>query len=313
MFNKRLIHFLLWVPVSRPGVSLFLLALTILLTLSLACQKQAQAPPRTYAVTGVIEELKPDGTTAVIKHQAIPNYMAAMTMPFTVKQPSELAGLQTGDEITFRLNVTEEASWIDQVLKTGKRSPTSVRLTPATNAVTTFKITDIPNFALTNEHGQAVSLRQFQGQAVALTFLFTRCPIPEYCPRLANNFEAASAQLKAMPHAPTNWHLLCISFDPLDTPPVLKAFGQRYNYDSNHWSFLTGDPNHIRELTRGFGLAVTNDGYFYTHDFRTAVFDASGRLRVMWPMGGDTSGILVQELLKAMAVKPLSSVETVKR
>lgn len=270
-----------------------------------ACTQHPEVNPRTYHVRGVVEQLKADGRTAVIKHEAIPEYMAAMTMPFHVKDPQLLLSLKPGDEVSFRLLVNESESWIDQVVKTGKTAPVEPEfLTPATqtNAVTSFKLSDIPNFELTNELSQPVSMRQFTGQAVALTFFFTRCPLPEYCPRLSKNFEGASAKLAAIKNGPTNWHFFSISFDPQDLPEVLKAYGERYRYDSNHWSFITGNPDHIKELTRGFGVSVTKDGFFYNHDFGTAVFDASGKLQNLWRFGGDTTDILVNEMLKAAAV-----------
>ncbi len=172
---------------------------------------------------------------------------------------------------------------------------------PATNAPS-FYITDIPDFALTNEFGRPVSLRQFQGQAVALTFFFTRCPIPEYCPRLAKTFAEVSQKLAARANSPTNWHLLSISFDPTDKPEVLRRYGELYQYDPKHWTFLTGDAAQIRSLTRGFGLSVTEESGLFLHDFRTAVFDANGRLQTMWPFGGNTTEMLLQELTKAAYV-----------
>src|SRR5437016_14580043 len=92
------------------------------------------------------------------------------------------------------------------------------------------------DYNFTNESGQAVSLGQFKGQALAITFFFTRCPIPEFCPRLSRNFAQAAHKLSSIPRAPTNWHFLSVTFDPeLDTPPVLKAYGEKYQYDPSHW------------------------------------------------------------------------------
>lgn len=146
--------------------------------------------------------------------------------------------------VTFRLLVAQDESWIDRVTRTGKNFPTrapSPPATPPSDALPSIKITDLPNFSFTNELGQSVSLRQFTGKAVAFTFFFTRCPLPEFCPRLSRNFE----------------------------------------------------------LARGFGLSVTNDGFFYSHDFATAVFDTTGRLQAWWRVGGDTTDMLVSEILKA--------------
>jgi protein SCO1 len=285
---------------------IFPVALASLALLAVSCHKSpvSSANPRVFSVKGVIQELRLEQKSVAIKHEAVPDYMEAMTMPFKVKEPSELTDLRPGDEVTFRLSVTQTESWIDQIKRTGKHFPApaaAVPSAPPTNSLPAIKITDIPDFALTNELGQPVSLRQFPGQAIALTFFFTRCPVPDYCPRLSRNFESVSQKLSTMAQGPTNWQLLSISFDPLDRPEVLKAYGERYHYDPHHWSFLTGNPEQIRELTRGFGVRVTNDGFFYSHDFATAVFDATGKLQALWRFGGDTSEILVNELLKATA------------
>jgi protein SCO1/2 len=164
------------------------------------------------------------------------------------------------------------------------------------------------DFKFTNELGHAVSLADFRGQAIALTFIFTRCPIPDYCPRLSRNFEEASQKLAADPSSPTNWHFLSVTFDPAnDTPKVLKAYGELYHYDPLHWSFLTGPSNKVAELAQQSDVTYERDGAFFNHNFRTLIIDASGRLQMMFPMGGDLSDSIVQEIRKAAAPKPPSS------
>jgi protein SCO1/2 len=259
---------------------------------------------QTFPVAGVVTELKPDGKTVVIKHGDVTNYMAAMTMPFKVKDAGELTGLQPGDEISFRLRVTEEESWIDQIAKTGQSFPaTNTFSASVSNAVPVSVGLSLLDFKFTNEFGQPVSFNDFKGQAVAFTFFFTRCPIPEYCPRLLKNFAEASQKLKAMPDAPTNWHFLSVSFDSaFDTPAVLRAYARRYNYDTNHWSFLTGPPDKIAELATASGVSYTADGPSFNHNFRTLVVDAAGQLQMSFPIGGNLSDMLVGEIFKAAAV-----------
>jgi len=142
--------------------------------------------------------------------------------------------LQAGDEISFRLCVTSDESWIDQISKTGKKTlPVPQAALPAGSQEPVGPTRHpLLHYRFTNELGQAVSLSQYQGQALAITFFFTRCPIPDYCPRLSKNFEEASKKLAALPSAPTNWHFLSVSFDTeFDTPSVLKAYAGRYKYD----------------------------------------------------------------------------------
>ncbi len=262
------------------------------------------AAVQTFLVKGIVNELKPDGRTVVIKHQAISNYMAAMTMPFTVKEPKDLAGLIIGDEISFRLWVNEEESWIDNVTKAGQAVGEVVQpIAPPTNAVQSVRQRHaLLDYKFTNELGAPISLSQFHGQGLAITFFFTRCPVPEYCPRLSKNFAEASRKLSAMPRAPTNWHFLSVSFDAeFDTPAVLKAYGERYQYDPTRWSFMTGPADKINELARLSDVNVEREGSLFNHNFRTLIIDAAGRLQMNFPVGGNLSDAIVEEILKAAA------------
>jgi protein SCO1 len=258
-----------------------------------------------FPVKGVVKELPPGGTTVVIGHEAIPGYMDAMTMPFRAKKLQELAGLQAGDEITFRLHVTSEKSWIDEVSRTG-RHRLEANPAPAPHAANVRPLEvkhPLLDYPFTNELGRAVRLNDLRGQALALTFFFTRCPIPEYCPRLSKNFQEAARKLSSRPGAPTNWHFLSVSFDTEgDTPPVLKAYGQRYQYDPDHWSFLTGPSNKIAELAAFSDVEFKRDGFFFNHNFRTLIIDPAGHLQMVFPIGGDLSEAIAEEILKAAAL-----------
>lgn len=261
---------------------------------------------QTFAAQGVVKELKADGRTVVIAHEAIAHYMDAMTMPFKVKAPGELAGLGTGDKIRFCLRVTDTESWIDGVSKTGK-APAENSEPAASAPVAAAQVTKprhpLLDYPFTNELGQAVKLGDFRGQALAITFFFTRCPIPDYCPRLSKNFEEASQKLRAMPGAPTNWHFLSVSFDPdFDTPPVLRAYGQRYDYDPKHWSFLTGPREKISELASQSDVKFKPQGGLINHNFRTLIIDAAGHLQMVFPTSGNLSDDIVVEMLKAATV-----------
>lgn len=243
-------------------------------------------------------ELKPDGRTVVIRHEAISNYMAAMTMPFKVKDPGELAGLRKGDEISFRLQVTDVESWVDHITKTGtgRLSPTPAPTHPPA-ASASHPLLD---YKFTNELGHAVSLNDFRGQALAITFFYTRCPLPDYCPRLSKNFQEAQQKLESRPDAPANWHLISVSFDTeFDSPATLRAYGNSYQYDPKHWSFLTGPPDKIGELARQAGVTYHYEAGTFNHDFRTLIIDASGHLQMVFPTSGDLSDQIVEEIIKA--------------
>ncbi|MGD0743927.1 MAG: SCO family protein, partial [Verrucomicrobiota bacterium] len=230
---------------------------------------------RMFMARGVVKELPPDGGTVVISHETISNYMAAMTMPFKVKDAKELAGLQRSDEITFRLHVADTESWVDQITKIGTVSlPAGGKPSDSHPAV----IASVPpgnplrSYPFTNELGQPVSLNDFHGQALAITFFYTRCPLPEFCPRLSKNFQEAQQKLESQAGAPSNWHFLSISFDTeFDTPAMLKAYGDSYQYDPKHWSFLTGPADKIGELARQSGVTYKLDDGTFNHNFRTLI------------------------------------------
>jgi protein SCO1/2 len=243
----------------------------------------------------------------IIAHETIPGFMEAMSMPFRVKDLASLARIQAGDSVSFRLSVTEEQSWIDNVVKI----PALAQGTTATNrepadaapsAVASRPPHPLLNYAFTNEFGQPVRLRDFRGQVLAMTFFFSRCPIPDYCPRLTKNFLEASRKLRNMPGGPANYHFLSVTFDPeFDTPARLKVYAESFGYDTNHWSFLTGPSNKVAELARLSGMKYQRDGAFFNHDLRTLIIDGDSRLRMIFPMGGNLSDAIVQEMLKAAA------------
>ena len=257
---------------------------------------------RVFPARGVVLEVKPENLIAVIKHEAVSNYMAAMTMPFKVKDVTELNGLQRGAEVDFELHVAADESWIAKIVKTG-----TVTLPPLTNNV---EITAPPDekyallhYKFTNELGQAVSLSDFPGQALAIDFFYTRCPLPDYCPRLSKNFSEASKKLATMTNAPTNWHFLSVSFDPeFDSPEMLKSYGQLYQYDPAHWNFLTGPKAQIGELARRSGVVFESSDGTINHNSRTLIIDASGNLQTVFPMAGDLSDQIVTEIIRAAAV-----------
>jgi protein SCO1 len=158
------------------------------------------------------------------------------------------------------------------------------------------------DYKFTNELGQAVSISDFRGQALAITFFFTRCPMPEFCPRLSKNFQMASQKLSAGGEGFTNWHFLSITFDPeTDTPEVLKAYAERYQYDPRHWSFLTGPADKISELARGSGVKADPENGLINHNFRTLIITPAGHLQMVFPMSGDLSDAIVSEIRKAIA------------
>ena len=293
--------------VWRPSVSALPFGLWVLMLFAVPSARSQPpaaggiAQPQIFPASGVVLAVNPDKGEIVIRHEAVSNYMAAMTMPFQVKSAGALAGLQAGDEVSFQLHVAETESWVDQIVRTGT-APLPPPAAPA-NPPAAGSAESLLDYKFTNELGQAVSLNGFRGQALAITFFYTRCPLPDYCPRLSKNFQEAQQKLCALTNAPANWHLLSVSLDPeFDTPAMLKAYGESYRYDPAHWSFLTGPPDKIGRLARQSGVAYESDGNTIYHNFRTLIVDASGHLQTMFPVSGDLSDAIVSEIIKAAAV-----------
>jgi protein SCO1/2 len=149
-------------------------------------------------------------------------------------------------------------------------------------------------------------LSDFQGRALAFTFIFTRCPFPTFCPRLSSNFSDAVAQLKALPDGPTNWHFLSITIDPeFDTPERLKAYAERYKADPNHWNHVTGTLTDITAIGEQFGLQFwrANPNEPINHNVRTVVVDATGRIQWITPENEWKAETMVEQMVRAARAK----------
>jgi len=268
---------------------------------------------QTFQVKGIIVELKPAAAVARIKHEEIPNYMPAMTMPFTVLDTNELAELKPGDPVSFRMSVTKTDGWIDQIKKRDLDiTEMNKTILPPDAGIRFVRDVEplmegdpLPNYTFTNQLGQAVNLTNFQGQAVAITFIFTRCPYPTFCPLMSNNFKEAYTALKSSPGGPTNWQLLEISIDPeYDSPQVLTAYADRYQNDPKHWQFLTGPLVDVTAITEQFGLQfVKDESGGISHNLRTVVVDVTGHIQKIIPENKWTPAELVEEIKRATAGK----------
>jgi protein SCO1/2 len=264
-----------------------------------------------YTVRGIVQQIVRPDHRLVITHEAIPGFMDSMTMPFNVKDEAIPEDLAPGTAIEFQFHMNESESWINGIKKIAPASlnTNALALTPPANpnpqtvpnhTASPQDQTSLSHFKFTNELGQPVSLSDFHGQAIALTFFFTRCPVVDYCPRLSRNFQETQRELLSMKDAPTNWHLISVSFDTVhDTPETLKAYAEAYQYDPAHWTFLTGPSNKISELAANCNLEFSATNGFFNHNFRTLIIDASNHLQMVFPMGGNLSKDIVQQLLKA--------------
>jgi len=314
--TPRRVPGLLQAKACAPPATWMLLVGLILVGVGCKRESTAESPPRTivaaatnlkvFEVKGLVIEVRPRQKEVEIKHEAVPDYMPAMTMPFDVRDTNELAGLQPGDRVIFRLQATDTDAWIDHIRKIGPAMPTNqipttgeFRLVREVPRVEEGDL--LPEYHLTNQLGQAFSTTLFKGQALALTFLFTRCPYPTFCPRMANNFEEAQQKLQTLEGGPTNWHLLTVSFDPeFDNPAVLKNYAQFHKYDPAHSTFATGSLIDITALGEQLGLTFWHDeNGSISHNLRTVVIGASGRVQKIFQGNEWTSAELVAEIVKA--------------
>jgi protein SCO1/2 len=257
---------------------------------------------RSFETRGVVRVLPEGGHTVVVRHEEIRGYMPRMTMELNVRDTNELAGLQRDDEITFRLVATAETHWIENIRRVGRATTTDASLpVSATNKVSELRPGDLlPDVELLTEDGSRVRFSDFRGRAVAFTFIFTRCPLPDYCPRMGNNFARTRELMFARANAPTNWQFLSISFDPeFDTPAQLKSYGNAYRGgNADRWRFAVASTEVLAELSPRLDLMITREaGGSISHNLRTVVLDPQGR--ITWQFDGNRW--TPEELAKALS------------
>jgi protein SCO1/2 len=262
----------------------FIFALCLCLPFGGACKRRS-ANERRYPLKGKVVAVNQDDHTVTISHGDIPGYMPGMTMPFKVKSESDFAILKPGDEVTATLVVDDISSWIEitAVVEGGGN------ITPTTAVPGEPKPGDeIPDFGLVNQDGQRIHLSQYRGRALALTFVYTRCPQPDQCTLMSTNFATIDRELQKQPDAYARTHLLTISFDPdYDTPKVMRSYGAshtgRYSDETfQHWEFATGSKDEVKGIAQFSGLRYFVDSSSgeeqVMHSLRTAVIDANGKL-----------------------------------
>ena len=236
------------------------------------------AAAHAFAAQGVIEKIAPDHRQVTIHHQTIPGYMIEMTMDFPVDHPADLDGLVPGDKITFTLNVTADRDWVNTIHRIGH---VDLAATNAATAAATLKPGDpMPDGDLLAEDGRTIHLADFRGKAVALTFFFTRCPLPNYCPLMNRNFALTRDLLLAAPHGPQTWQFLSISFDSdFDKAATLASYGNFYrHHNADRWLFAAAPPATLAALAPPLGLVIMRQESNISHNLRTIVIDPQGRL-----------------------------------
>jgi protein SCO1/2 len=270
----------------------------------LSCGRSTNSDERAdhYDTRGVVRGFSPDRSTIEIQHENIPDFMPSMTMPFVTRDPKQIADLRTGDAISFRMAVTKKDFWIENV-KNIRREDVNVAEPKRTSPVSAdrdARLTEgdkMPPFTLTNQNGERISLDTFHGNSLVLTFVFTRCPVPNFCPRMSNNFGELQETIKSSTGTLANARLLSVTLDPAyDTPKILSDYAAFHHADSKIWSFATGDEKEIDSLTRAFSVYRQNEGGTISHGLATALINKEGRIDKIWRGNAWTPAEIIKEI-----------------
>jgi len=240
---------------------------------------------RSFHARGIVRELAADGHTVVVRHEDIPGFMPKMTMAFNVRDAGELRGIHAGDAITFNVKATEDDSWIEHIRRASTNDMAA--LPPADPAssmllhAAQMKVGDVlPDAELLAEDGRTIRLSDFRGRALAFTFIFTRCPLPNFCPRMNQNFSRARDLLLERSSGPTNWQFLSISFDAeFDKPGVLNRYAYSYRgKNTDRWLFAAAPTNVMSAMAAQLDFRFANEGGSFLHNLRTVVIDPQRRV-----------------------------------
>jgi protein SCO1/2 len=255
-----------------------------------------------YVGRGLVLRLEEPALRITLSHEAIPGFMEAMAMPFSVQDRKELAGLKPGDRVSFRLVLRGEKSYLERFrVLSASATDSGMLLSPA--APTLVPVGEVfPDFELIDQNERAVSLAALRGRVVAVNFIYTRCPLPDYCPRMVNHFRSVSDRFAG--RLGRELTLLTISFDPKhDRPETLRSYAGAFYAQREGWHFLTGSLEQINRVCAAFGVEYWPDEGLLTHSLQTAVIDREGRLAATIE-GKDFSAGQLGDLLEMVLADP---------
>jgi protein SCO1 len=260
----------------------FLLVITGLLLVSFAACRKDTSNQKRYELTGKVLTVEPEKHQITVAHEAIKDYMPAMTMPFTLREDWPFKVLATGDRITATFVVDGTESWLEEIVITQESADTNA---PGPGGVVEAKDgAEVPDYGLTNQSDQPIHLAQYRGKTLLLTFIYTRCPIPDYCTLMSQNFAQIESELAKQPEVYQKTHLLSISIDPdFDTPAVLRSYGAAHtgkftDEKFTHWEFATGTKDQVKGIAQFFGLRYYADQDQIVHGLRTVIINPEGKV-----------------------------------
>lgn len=258
-----------------------------------ACRREASAPAREplrqFHLKGVIQRVDRARSEITVEHEAVPGFMDAMTMTFPVRDDPQVMGLLApGDKIEATLSLQADKYWLEKILTkgfvptpaTGSAAAGSApgTVTPIPNR--SIAVGDsVPDFSLVDQTGATVRLSQMRGEPVAVTFLYTRCPIATACPMTTAKFSRLAEMLKGKGYG----RLLAVTVDPEhDTPEILAEYAKKAGADPKRWKFLTGSPKDVAEVASRFGILYYPERGQMIHGQGVAVVDPRGRLATIY-------------------------------
>ncbi len=249
----------------------------LLLPLAALLALASCAGDKRFDARGRVVGFGDDDHTVIVSHEAIKGYMPAMTM--TMQARESVAGLAQGDPIGFTLVVTREASWIENI-----HPIADSLLTPATSGRSVFRPDDtlldvgeaLPQARLVDENGDSLALDSYRGRVLVIDFIYTRCPLPDYCPLLSGRF----AELHDLFAGDEDVALLSVTLDPAyDTPAVLRDYRARYTRQPGGWHFATGTPAELQKVWGALGQFVLTDRQEIQHNLVAAIVGRDGRVQ----------------------------------
>ena len=275
----------------------FGISTALTLTLLLACA--ACSHRKTYPLQGEVRGKDLAANEVTVNHGDIPGFMPAMTMPYKVKNTAMLQELQPGDKIAAEVVVSKDGNdhWLEDVRITDESRRGKVKPTESHMLMPGEKVPEVP---LVDQDGQTIRLKDFAGKAVLVTFIYTRCPVPTFCPRLSRQFARIHNELKTTPDDYSKTQLLTISFDPkYDTPAVLRKYGLAYLEGDasgfSQWDFASTKEADMRRLAQAFGLDYQEQDNQISHTMNIALIAPDGTLVRSW-----STEWTADELLKAL-------------
>jgi protein SCO1 len=284
----------------RPPLVLWAAAAVALAVGASGCQR----PSRHYQLNGQVIAVDPARQELTIKHDDIPGFMPGMTMAFKVWAPRLMDGRIPGEFVRATLVVNGTDAHLRDVARTGF-SPI-VEADPATRVVHHLQPGDtVRDATLEDETGARHRLEDFRGDTLAVTFIYTRCPLPNFCPLMDRQFRAVHEQVRADPDLRGAVRLFSVSFDPEhDQPAVLAKHAARLGADRAVWTFLTGDREDVEAFAAQFGVSVMRESGRpddIVHNLRTVIIDGQGKLVTSFSGSEWTPADLVTEIRRARA------------